>query len=264
VRVECPLRPECERICDSEPRYLSYHPERENEKPECYLNHMILCSESFGEKYGRLKSSIVRVLRKVTGCDCLSGDIVERVMRGALAVHDVGKLTREYQGGKTWMRHELLGFYLLLETGLIPDLVGHSLPEDVVHALKGLTSVAVYIMHEAYLIKYDRGWLRFPSATDLLNDMRGWSYNFIGDYPKIIRASFRIFGLDDSPIDNLGKISNINAPQLINAILKTSRISYGPSSPSVRLAVASITKLIKDVDDEAASRGRRGRQCQSS
>jgi hypothetical protein len=94
--------------------------------------------------------------------------------------------------------------------------------------------------------------------------MRGWSYNFINDYPKIIRASFKIFGLDDSLADNLSKTSNINDTQLINAILKASRISYGPSSPSVRLAVASITKLIKDVDDEAASRGRRGRQCQSS
>ena len=255
--MECPLRQECERICDSEPRYLSYHPEGRNEKPECYLNHMILCSKSFGEKYGRLRSSIIRVLRKVTGCEGLSGDIVERVMRGALAVHDVGKLTREYQGGKTWMRHELPGFYLLLETGLIPDLVGRSLPESVVHALKGLTSVAVYIMHEAYLIKYDRGWLRFPSAADLLNDMRGWSYNFIDDYPKVIRASFEIFGLDYSLVDDLSGILSICPPKLIDAILKVSRISYGPNSPGVRLAVASITKLIKDVDDEAATRGRR-------
>jgi hypothetical protein len=255
--MECPLRPECERICDSEPRYLSYHPEGENERPECYLNHMILCSENFEEKYKRLESSIVRVLRKVTGCEDLSGDIVEKVMRSALAVHDVGKLTREYQGGKTWMRHELPGFYLLLETKLVPDLVGYSLPEDAVHALKGLTSVAVYIMHEAYLIKYDRGWLRFPSAIDLLNDMRGWSYNFIEDYRKVVRASFEIFGLDSFLVDDLSGILSICSAKLIDAILKVSRISYGPNSPIVRLAVASITKLIKDVDDEAATRGRR-------
>ena len=80
----CPLRSECDRVCDSKPRYLSYHPE-EGERPECYLTHMILCSKSFEEKYNRFGHSIVRVLRKVTGCESLSHEIVERVMRGVLA-----------------------------------------------------------------------------------------------------------------------------------------------------------------------------------
>jgi len=257
VKVGCPLRSECDRVCDSKPRYLSYHPE-EGERPECYLTHMILCSKSFEEKYNRFGHSIVRVLRKVTGCESLSHEIVERVMRGVLAIHDVGKLTNEYQEGRTWMRHELPGFYLLLETELIPDLAGHFVPKNVIDALKKITSIAVYIMHEAILIRYDRGWLRFPSAADLLREMEGWNYKFIDDYIKVIRSSFEIFSLDNSLINDLSGILSIDSSELIDAILKVSRISYGPNSPSVRLAVASITKLLKDVDDEAASRGRRG------
>jgi len=128
----------------------------------------------------------------------------------------------------------------------------------VIDALKKITSIAVYIMHEAILIRYDRGWLRFPSAADLLREMEGWNYKFIDDYIKVIRSSFEIFSLDNSLINDLSGILSIDSSELIDAILKVSRISYGPNSPSVRLAVASITKLLKDVDDEAASRGRRG------
>jgi len=258
--MECPLKIQgkCNRECERNPRYISYHPRPgTEEKLECYLKHMTLCSENFRKMYPKLRSSIERVVRKVVVYPLLPRQVIENIVGATLLAHDVGKLTIEYQEGKTWMRHELPGFYILLETGTINHLASGLSPE-VVEALKKIFSTSIYIMHEPLLIKYERGWLRFPSAVDLLWNMRGWSYHFVEDYLMAVEATLTVFSLDNSLINFFRDVTKIDSEQLINAIIRVSTISYGPNSPSIRLAVASITKLIKDIDDEAARIGRMG------
>ena len=223
------------------------------------MSHMIRCSEIFDKIYPRFEASLRRVVGRVIGYSNLSEQIMKCVMSAAISLHDIGKLTIEYQSGRTWMRHELPGFYILLEKDVIERLM-KGIPSDITEALKKIVSISVYIMHEYFLARYERSWLRFPSARDLLWHMEkeGWSYRFIDDYPIIVEATLKIFGLDESLMEPLKSVAEtgISYEQVIKAIVKASSISYGPNSPAIRLAVASVTKFIKDVDDEAAKIGR--------
>ena len=244
----------CDRKCEENPRYVSYHA-RLDERPECYMKHMWLCSKMFDRKYPRYGPTFRRLLRKITGNQRISGKLIETSIRCMTALHDVGKLTQEYQEGRTGFRHEIPGFYIMIETNLLNKLTEK---EDLeILPLKILPALAIYVMHEAMLIRYDKEWLRFPTAMELIANLDKWHYRFVDDYVDVVAETFRMFRLDASAVNAISCIRTLDGNAIALAVTKHMAISHAPNGPSIRLAVSSLVKFLKDVDNEAAKIGRK-------
>lgn len=260
----CPLlaRQICNQVCNENPRYISYHVRKartDAERAECYMEHMWHCSRTFCELYPKFGPTFKRLLRTYMRTNAgISDELIETSMRLMVALHDVGKLTVEYQSRITYFRHEIPGFYLLTRTNILNELTGRS--DYIVHALKLLSAVAVYIMHEAILIKYEREELRFPSMIDLLEMLEegSWRIHFLDDYAEVAAMTLEMFGLKSNVVNELAGIKELDGKAIAEAVRKcATRLGR---DPAIRLIVASLTKFLKDVDDEAARLGRLRRQ----
>ena len=166
----CPLRG-FENICGDgkdKPVMVSYHPIREGIK-ECYVRHLILCWNEWGNISNRYIPSIHRILKKVLHAD-MDLNLLRDICGVAVLHHDVGKLCRSYQSRKkTFYRHEMLSSFLIHD--YIINMLNDKFPLDEQRAelLSSIISAAIYLHHEGLQISHRYYEMRAPTYGYLLN-----------------------------------------------------------------------------------------------
>lgn len=234
------------------PKLRSYHiadEEQGKRREECYLQHVILCYDEWSSRMGAFIGPIAR--RFAALCDLqIDRRLIDNVKEGlkvAVVHHDVGKLTKEYQGGK-WYRHEVLGAHVV--HAILSNYLADEPYRDV---LCTLTSAAVYLHHEA--IQMARKWLGLRSPTfEYLNSKVGsLSFTFEEEGRQAFEATSELSGLNVKwrPPE---VVEGREVVRTISSIV--SMLDGMPRINATRLCLASMTLLVSEVDNRAAERGR--------
>ncbi|MEM4488609.1 MAG: CRISPR-associated endonuclease Cas3'' [Desulfurococcaceae archaeon] len=234
------------------PKFRSYHivdEERGKRREECYLQHIILCCDEWMIYKRKFIGSMVR--RFAALCDLEIGDDLindlEEALKIAIAHHDIGKLSREYQNGE-WYRHEIIGAHAVYNI-----LFNYLTDKPYKDLLCALISAAVYLHHEAIQIAHK--WFKLRSPTfEYLNSKIGPLFFTFDD------VALQAF----EAINEFSKLSigwrlpkAIGGKEIVRTISNIISLIDGmPRVNATRLCLASAVLLISEVDNRAAERGR--------